>query len=170
MKYELNITGEFTNIQGMSAEELTFPAKLRCPSCNEAHAKVVVLTDESSKSEKRVYKCNFEMSCKFCAADLQVTVKLPEKTLKKTIKDYYGDAVEVEYSPINVGGCTVAVFETNGAIIEEIKDVSLNILTEDDRWFEKMHADESRTVTGEYPPNKIFSIVNYKNEVKQVKK
>lgn len=169
MKFQLNITGDFTNIQGMSAE-LTFPATLTCPSCGYKHPKTVILTKDSSKSEKKIYKCNFEMSCHSCKAEMRITIDKPPKPLTKQIKDYYGDPMDVEYYPVGVHGCTVAIFETNGVKIDEVKDVALSILTEDDKWFENNHAEETRVLTGEYPPNKIYSIVNYKNEIVQLKK
>ncbi|EOB14442.1 hypothetical protein NBO_28g0081 [Nosema bombycis CQ1] len=168
IKYSLNITGDFSNIQGMNAE-LTFPAEVTCTCCNVKHDKIVILTNESHKSEKDVYKCNYEMSCHSCRVDMRITIKNPEKQIKKEIKDLYGDPVEVVTCPVGVNGCNVAIFETSGVEINCIKDVALNILTEDDQYFENIHADGTRTVTGEYPPNKIFSITNYNNEIKRIK-
>ncbi|KAK6090169.1 hypothetical protein P3W45_000895 [Vairimorpha bombi] len=168
MKYELYVKGEFTNIKGLLTDQ-TFPANVVCTACRFEHPKVVIITEESKIREKGIYKCNFEMKCHSCRNDIKISIQNPDTLIKEKLKDKYGDEYEVQCNPINIDGCKISLFTTSGGEISEIKRVTLDILTEDGRFFTGKNVDDKRSLCESYGDGKMYSIINYELVIKQVK-
>ncbi|WUR03918.1 ribosomal protein MDF1 [Vairimorpha necatrix] len=168
MKYELIAKADFDNIKGLSCDQ-TYPAILSCTACSFVHPKVVILTSESTIKEPNVYKCNWEMKCHSCKNDIKVSIYKSPSLSTVNIKDRYEDDVLVSYNPVNKNECLLSILECSGGEIREIKNVPLNILTDDLRLFNEKVVDEKRSLAEVYGNNKTYSIINYELEIRRVK-
>ncbi|EQB62014.1 hypothetical protein NAPIS_ORF00410 [Vairimorpha apis BRL 01] len=168
MKYELIVSGEFSNVQGLQAD-LTFPAVITCSLCNYTHPKTVIITEDSSVKLKFNYKCNFELQCHSCKNDIKISILKPENMVCEEIPDKYDDLFKIEYCPVTNDLCKLSIFNSQGGEISEIKNTPLNVLTSDKKFFKNQVIDEKKSLVGDYGEGKFFSILNCEFFIKQIK-
>ncbi|KAF7684486.1 hypothetical protein TCON_0304 [Astathelohania contejeani] len=128
MKYNIIVEGTFQRIKNLFVEQ-TYPITFRCCSCGKLHEKEVIVSQDSVRYNDRNEKVALTVKCSDCKKNIFFYVSPP----KGSEKYEYAENGEVEELILSLPGnneYTVSVLEARGCNVEEVKGLTINVLTE----------------------------------------
>lgn len=164
MRFNVNITGEFENIKGLSIEQKYY-IDVQCGACNTVHPKLIFIAEENwnhmknkrlSGNKKEAF--NVVMKCRNCENEMGIDVFEPEEQF---------EFEEKHFAPVTNDKCNISTIVSDSAIVKNVDGLILDVLSVENSIFKNCSFDK-RTLAEEDTNGKVVDILKFNIEVEQV--
>lgn len=171
MKFNINITGEFHNVKGLTIVQEYF-INVRCGACNTLYPNDIFISHKDKRCIKIKEKpheldtFNLAVQCKECKNIMGILIFEPENHFE--FKKENDDSMnKILLNPVVNDKCHISTILSNSAIITNVDGLILDVVSNENELFHNCSFDK-RTLAEDDNKGKTVDILKFDIEVEQV--
>lgn len=143
MKFHVNVTGEFHNIQGLRIAQKYFMT-IQCGACGTTHKNTVFISKDTNKIVKvkelpRRYEVHdLTVKCKGCDNLMCIRIHEPEQKIDVRVEGVEEDEVMSFCPVVNDAVCHISTIQSDVAVVKDVDGLILDAVNLKGQLFENL--------------------------------